>query len=202
MTIEYIIREFEPRDAQQVTDLYKVCLATAYMHKGQHVANLQNWFANSKLSEGGDMHDVWNFYMTGKHKARCFWVAEYNGEVVGCVGAMESTKYDDTYIELVRLAVSDTMRGKGVGSALTKAFETFGVSTGYANANLSTLLLMDMAVSLYNKHGYTIVEQVQVPVPDGVEGWGDIPIIVVHLTKALPVSSNVCNSSVNNSSAV
>ena len=98
---------------------------------------------------------------------------------------MESTKYDDSYIELVRLAVSDSMRGRGVGSALTKAFEEYGISLGYANANLFTLKLMDMAVSLYNKHGYSIVEHVQVPVPEGVEGWGDIPIIVVHLTKVL-----------------
>jgi N-acetylglutamate synthase-like GNAT family acetyltransferase len=61
------------------------------------------------------MRDIYNSYNLGAPDRTCnFWVAEIDGEIVGCVAA-KAVEDDPTCIELQRMSVAKKAQRKGVG---------------------------------------------------------------------------------------
>ncbi len=154
---EIIIRTFERQDQQEVAQMYR-----AGMNAYSEVPILKEctkWFVDDKLKMGGDMSNVQMHFMDNKKdgKRRCFWVAVQDGNIVGVVGAMPSVKYEN-YVELVRMSVSANCRKMGVGSRLIKTLEDWAREQGYSHVYLTTLEKMNLAVDLYSKNGFELVE--------------------------------------------
>ena len=63
------------------------------------------------------MGNIYETYI-GKDKSN-FWVAELEGQVIGCVGALPDPKNNDS-CELIRMSVDSDIRRRGVGSLLIK----------------------------------------------------------------------------------
>eukprot|EP01034_Spumella_vulgaris_P022256 gene22256-28369_t len=73
----------------------------------------------------------------------------------------------------------------GVGSKLIKTLEDWAKEQGYKHVNLYTLQAMFLAVSLYEKNGYTLAEVEKKDVSEEF-GWTEPTVInVVHFTKKL-----------------
>src|SRR5688500_16338310 len=96
-----IYRKFEARDQKEVAEFYK---QAADVTKGITIYyECYSWFVADMLGSSGDMWDIQTYFLSGvEGQRRCFWVAELDGSIVGCVGAIQSTIYGDDYAELVR----------------------------------------------------------------------------------------------------
>ncbi|MFE3848092.1 GNAT family N-acetyltransferase [Flavobacterium sp. LB3P45] len=67
-------------------------------------------------------------------------------------------KYDENTIELKRMFVSPEARGMGFAQKIVKELELWAHELGFSYSVLETLYKQNEAVGLYQKVGYTIIE--------------------------------------------
>jgi GNAT superfamily N-acetyltransferase len=67
-------------------------------------------------------------------------------------------KYDKTTIEIKRMFVSPDARGLGLAQRILQELELWAKELGYSVSILETLYKQQEAISLYQKVGYTIVD--------------------------------------------
>ncbi|MCF0071358.1 GNAT family N-acetyltransferase [Dyadobacter sp. CY261] len=79
-------------------------------------------------------------------------LAYENGVAIAC-GCFKP--HDGTTIELKRMFVQPTSRGKGIASAVAAELEAWGRESGYQTAILETGTGQPEAIAMYRKLGYT-----------------------------------------------
>jgi GNAT superfamily N-acetyltransferase len=79
--------------------------------------------------------------------------AENKAVACGCF-----KKYDKNTIEIKRMFVSDEARGKGFAQNILRELELWARKSGYSFSVLETLYKQREAIALYQKMGYSIVE--------------------------------------------
>ena len=181
-----IIRQFLPGDQAKLSELYRTGMD---VYKDiPIISDCTKWFVDDKLKPGGDVSDVQKHFMetSVNEKKKTFWVAVLNEKLVGCVGAIPSTKYNpDKYCELVRMSVSAECRKVGIASRMIKVLEDWAREEGYEYVNLSTLQKMQLAVQLYTKNGYTLREEEQHNIMERLKTPEPTFITVHHFEKSL-----------------
>ncbi len=80
-----------------------------------------------------------------------FWLADWDGEAVGCVAIRPLT---DAIAELKRLYVTPTHRGQGIGWKLLQTAEKAAIAWNYTQIWLETGELLTASVRLYRRAGY------------------------------------------------
>jgi len=88
-------------------------------------------------------------------RERC-WIAERDGEIVGCVFLIQKTK---TIAKLRMLLVEPSARGLGIGSRLVQECERFARQAGYRKIVLWTNSLLTDARRIYQKAGYRLTRE-------------------------------------------
>ncbi|MBC7418136.1 MAG: GNAT family N-acetyltransferase [Pedobacter sp.] len=83
-----------------------------------------------------------------------FWLAEQNGELVGCCGVYPTDGLPSGCVELVKFYVSAFVRGTGVGRALLEKSITSAQHFGYNEMYLESFPELFTAVSMYKKAGF------------------------------------------------
>lgn len=73
---------------------------------------------------------------------------------IGC-GAFRPN--DDGTVEIKRMYVEPTARGRGAGAAILGELEAWAVQSGYRRAVLETSKRLDSAVRLYRSSGYEVI---------------------------------------------
>ncbi|MCD2423415.1 GNAT family N-acetyltransferase [Niabella pedocola] len=82
------------------------------------------------------------------------WVAELDGELLGCCGIYPTEGLPEGCTELVKFYLSDAARGKGVGKALfLKSLESAS-RLNYKEVYLESLPQFATAVGMYEKMGF------------------------------------------------
>jgi GNAT superfamily N-acetyltransferase len=81
-------------------------------------------------------------------------VAYVDGNPVGC-GAFRPV--DDQTVEIKRMFVAPTVRGRGIGQAILGELEAWAVQEGAHTAVLETSKRLDSAVRLYQRSGYVVI---------------------------------------------
>jgi GNAT superfamily N-acetyltransferase len=84
------------------------------------------------------------------------WIAEVDGEPVGCVFCV---KKDDKTAQLRLLLVEPRARGLGIGGRLVEECLRFARRAGYEQMMLWTNDVLDAARRIYERVGFTLVEQ-------------------------------------------
>lgn len=183
---EVICRQFRPEDQDAVGRLY-----FSGLHIYDHlpiVGETYAWYIRNRLEPTGDMSNVQSTYMS-YGELKCFWVAELRGEIVGCVGAIPSTstKFSEGYVELVRMIVSNSCRGMGIGTMLLRELETWAVRRGYSHVYLLTFSELAEPCALYRKCGFVLAEEEDFDVSDKVINQQDGPPVVkvAHFIKKI-----------------
>lgn len=95
-----------------------------------------------------------NLYALFKETHSVCWVAEAEGEIVGCCGIYPTEGLPTGCAELVKFYLSKQARGKGIGKALMQKSMLSAADMGYTELYLESMPAFSNAVSIYEKNGF------------------------------------------------
>eukprot|EP00079_Xenopus_tropicalis_P014669 XP_004911372.1 PREDICTED: probable N-acetyltransferase CML5 [Xenopus tropicalis] len=111
-----------------------------------------------------DLLDIKKYYL--KRDGYCFWVAESYGAVVGIVAATPSHRPGgESHMELKRMSVAKSHRGKGVAKALCRTVIDFAQARGCKAVVLETSRAQTDAQRLYERIGFRVRKSFYAPMP-------------------------------------
>lgn len=104
------------------------------------------------------------------------WIAERDGEFLGCVLLVKDTKSVENDVARLRLLlVEPSARGLGIGRALVQQSTRFAQESGYRRIVLWTHTILTSARHLYQTEGYRLIkteEHETLGVKLAAEDWG------------------------------
>lgn len=151
------VRRFEPRDLDAVIELVRTILPEYGITFGQ-----------------GSSTDEQLRGLPGSYRdaAGEFWVAELDGEVLGCVGMMPLSPAEagEGVVELRKMYLAKAARGKGCGKRLLETAIAWARAVGMRKVVLDTLKEMTAAIALYTGAGF-VRDDAQIRAPRCTRGY-------------------------------
>lgn len=99
---------------------------------------------------------LYELFKTGKG---IYHVAVMNEQIVGGAGIYHTEGLDDNTCELVKMYLSPTVRGKGLGKLLLQECLNAAKKAGYKKVYLETMPELNVAVPMYEKFGFTYLKK-------------------------------------------
>jgi N-acetylglutamate synthase-like GNAT family acetyltransferase len=83
------------------------------------------------------------------------WMAEADGRIVGCAGLMKEAEGE---FELIKMAVTETYRGRGISKLLIEKCIAHAKKIGAKKLSLFSNHQLKRAIGLYERYGFHHVE--------------------------------------------
>lgn len=99
---------------------------------------------------GADIENLMEAYF-GDEGASGFWVARWDGEIIGMVGVQ---RHDENVAEIRRLRVHPEYRRHGVGTRLMETAIQFCRDRSYLKVILDTRVEREPAIRIFEKFGF------------------------------------------------
>ena len=147
------IRLYRSRDYEAVRELFSHAqddFVQSYLHSDEDRQDFTDYVEGALTR---DLSDIQRSYL--EHPGSNFWVAERDGEAVGCIGAYQRSHEE---AEIRRLAVHRDARRDGIASQLLDLAEEFCRDCGYARTIAWTYNHMPAAIAFLRRRGYRLVE--------------------------------------------
>lgn len=90
-----------------------------------------------------------------------YYVAMFHEEIIGGAGIYPTAGLPDGICELVKLYLSPTARGKGIGRLLMEKCLVAAKELGYKRVYLETMPELTIAIPMYEKFGFTYLPAAQ-----------------------------------------
>ena len=87
------------------------------------------------------------------------FVAEVEGNVLGCCGVYPTEGLPDGYAELVKFYLAKEARGKGIGKALFEKSIQIAREMGYTHLYIESQPSFGKAVKMYEKYNFTYLNK-------------------------------------------
>ncbi|WP_321997085.1 GNAT family N-acetyltransferase [Draconibacterium orientale] len=100
-----------------------------------------------------------NLYELFQNEKSILWVAENDGEILGCCGIYPTEGLPKGCAELVKFYLMAKARGKGLGTRLMQKSIGSAKELGFAEIYIETLPEFDNAVSMYERAGFERLEK-------------------------------------------
>ena len=133
--------EIRPGDIGMITYLHGVL----YQDEFKHGISFESIVA-------GGLHEFCTTYNPENER---LWIAEHNGEMIGCL----LLKNRGEAAQLRYFLIKPEYRGMGLGNRLLQLFMDFAKACHYKKAYLWTTNELDKAHHLYQKFGFTLTEE-------------------------------------------
>ena len=118
------------------------------------------WLEHYHLTESHDLLILDDPEGTVINRGGFIWMAEADGNIVGTAGIM---KEKDGEFELIKMAVTESHRGKGISKLLMDQCLSKAREIGAKKLSLYSNHQLETAISLYEKYGFYHVELVNSP---------------------------------------
>ena len=115
-----------------------------------------------------------NLYDLFQNKKSILWVAENDGEILGCCGIYPTDGLPKGCAELVKFYLLAKARGNGLGTQLMKQSIESAKELDYSEIYIETLPEFDNAVGMYERTGF---EKLEKPLGDSGHTGCDIWMI-------------------------
>ena len=92
-------------------------------------------------------------------KNSILWVAEENGQAIGCCGIYPTEGLPASCTELVKFCLPQTLRGKGIGRKLMEKSIASPLSLGYSEMYIESLPDFSQAVRIYEQQGFIKLDE-------------------------------------------
>ncbi len=106
-----------------------------------------------------------SLYESFRIEKSVLWVAEENGQILGCCGIYPTTGLPQQCVELVKFYLPKESRGKGIGKILMEKSIDSAKEFGYLELYIESLPQFSKAVDMYRKQGF-----IQLKNPLGASG--------------------------------
>lgn len=128
----------------------------------------------STYEEDADKPDEeWKSRLEKAQKLKNYWMffAKLNGELVGMVGARETSPPDTPpIIKIYGVYVSSKVRGKGIGKKLmTYLLEEITKNPKWKKARVKVFPTQKIAINLYKSLGFKIIDKITEDFPGGTK---------------------------------
>ncbi|HET9057597.1 MAG TPA: GNAT family N-acetyltransferase [Chitinophagaceae bacterium] len=99
-----------------------------------------------------------NLYELFQKKGAVYFIAEYNGDIVGGAGIYPTDNLPTGYCELVKMYLKKEIRGIGLGRHLIDDCLKWAKENNYTHCYLETMPELRKAVSVYEKFGFEYLQ--------------------------------------------
>jgi len=128
-------------------------------HASFRQLNLE-WLDHYHLTESHDLMILDDPEGTVIGNGGFIWMAEADGKIVGCAGLMKEREGE---YELIKMAVTNAYRGKGISKLLIEQCLAKANEIGAKKVSLFSNHQLQTALNLYEKYGFYHVELVNSP---------------------------------------
>lgn len=145
INMSILIRKVLPSDNQQLAIIIRSCF---------HDFLVKN--KNGTVYTDPTTDDLFALFQNPKS---LLWVAEVEGEIMGCCGLFPTENLPNGHTELVKFYLAKKARGKGIGRLLLEKTIASAQDMGYTHLYLESIPEFSTAVSIYEKQGFEYLHQ-------------------------------------------
>lgn len=139
-----IIRPIKPEDNAQIAQIIRGALEDFGANKP----------GTAYFDETTD--DLYSLFRTEKS---AYFIAELDGEIVGGCGVFPTKNLPPGHVELVKIYLHKSVRGKGLGKALMEKCFDEARAFNYHYLYLESMPELNVAVGMYQKMGFVSLDK-------------------------------------------